>query len=127
METKKMTLAIGHGLAAIFIIAIITSLLFSLLLRFTDVQEQSITYIVMAISFISLFIGGFISGGKGKKQGMLLGGGTGLLYFLIIFLFQYLGNDSIFSMRQFIYYACFILTAMMGGVLGVNVSSSRNS
>jgi putative membrane protein (TIGR04086 family) len=103
----------------------IASLIFSMLLRFTSVTENSLTYVFMAASFISIFIGGFISGGKGQKQGLLLGGGTGLLYMLIVFLFQYLGQDSLFTVKQWIYHACFILTAMMGGVLGVNINSNK--
>ena len=55
---------------------------------------------MMIVTFLSLFIGGFISGGKGKKQGIVLGGGTGILYLVIILLFQYLGHDSLFSCKS---------------------------
>lgn len=81
----------------------------------------------MALSFFSLFIGGFISGGKGKKQGWLLGGGTGLIYTLIVFLYQFLGLDTLFTTKQLIYNGCFIVTAMMGGILGVNMSGGASS
>lgn len=120
--------AIMYGVVTIFIMAALFSLLFSLLLRFTSISESSLTYIIMALSFLTLFIGGFISGGKGKKQGWLLGGGTGLIYTLIVFLYQYLGLESVFTSRQLVYNGCFIITAMMGGVLGVNMSggSSRD-
>ncbi|WP_238533136.1 TIGR04086 family membrane protein [Bacillus methanolicus] len=108
--------------------AIISSFIFSLILRFTSAQESGIEMIVTIISFISLFIGGFISGGKGKQKGWLLGGLTGLLYSIIVFLFQFLGFDSLFTWKQLIYHVCYVLVAMMGGILGVNLSSkSRNS
>lgn len=128
IESKKLGTAILHGVSVIFILLIISSFIFSILLRFTSINESSLTYIIMAVSFITLFIGGFVSGGKGKKQGWMLGGGTGLVYMVIIFLFQYLGNDSLFSLREWIYQGCFVITAMMGGILGVNLSSgSRNA
>jgi putative membrane protein (TIGR04086 family) len=120
--TKNFGSAIMYGVVTIFIMAALFSLLFSLLLRFTSISESSLTYIIMALSFLTLFIGGFISGGKGKKQGWLLGGGTGLIYTLIVFLYQYLGLDAVFTSSQLIYNGCFIITAMMGGVLGVNMS-----
>jgi putative membrane protein (TIGR04086 family) len=63
-----------------------------------------------------------MSGGKGKTKGWMLGGSTGILYTLFVFLFQYLGLDSSPSSEQLIYHGCYILTAMMGGVLGVNLS-----
>lgn len=128
IETKNLGMAILYGVCAIFIMAIAASFIFSLLLRFTSINESSLTYVIMAVTFLSLFIGGFISGGKGKKQGWMLGGGTGLVFMLIVLLFQYLGHDSLFSLKQWIYQGCYVLTAMMGGILGVNLSSnSRNA
>ncbi|WP_108669473.1 TIGR04086 family membrane protein [Peribacillus acanthi] len=125
METKKMGSAILFGVGAIFIFAIVISFIFSLILRFSSLTESSLTYVMMAMTFISLFIGGFISGGKGKKQGWMLGGGTGILYTAIILLFQYLGHDSSFSAKEWIYHGCFIATSMMGGILGVNLSGGN--
>ncbi|MDF2558441.1 MAG: family rane protein [Bacillales bacterium] len=123
IESRKLGRAVFYGVVSIFIFAAISSLLFSLILRFTDVKESSVSYIVLFLSFLSLFIGGFISGGKGKRSGWMLGSGVGLIYTLIVFLYQYLGLDTLFSAKQLIYYASYILTAMMGGILGVNMTS----
>ncbi|SFA94585.1 putative membrane protein, TIGR04086 family [Bacillus sp. UNCCL13] len=91
-------------------------------------QEGSLHYIVTAISFVGIFGGGFISGGKGKHKGWLIGGVTGTAYSFIILLFQYLGYDELFSTEQVIYHVCYILICMMGGILGVNMNSNtRNS
>ena len=72
IETKKMSVAIIYGVTTIFILAIIASLIFSILLRFTALTESSLSLVMMIVTFLSLFIGGFISGGKGKKQGILI-------------------------------------------------------
>lgn len=124
-ESKNVGGAILFGIIAVFLLAIFSSLIFSLLLKFTTLQESSLQFGVSAISFVSLFIGGFISGGKGKQKGWLLGGLTGLIYSLIILLFQYLGYDRLFNLEQIIYHTCYILTAMMGGILGVNMSNKN--
>ncbi len=126
-ESRNVSGAVLYGIIVIFVLAILSSFVFSLLLKFTSLQETSLTYITTAVSFVALFIGGFISGGKGKQKGWLLGGLTGLIYSLIIFLFQFLGLDSLFTIEQIIYHSCYILTAMMGGILGVNMSNSRSS
>lgn len=102
-----------------------SSFVFSLILRFTSTQESSLAIVTTAISFITLFAGGFITGSKGKQKGWLIGALTGIGYSLIIFLFQYLGYDSLFNLEQIIYHACYILTAMMGGILGVNMSTPK--
>ncbi|MGM0900206.1 MAG: TIGR04086 family membrane protein [Bacillota bacterium] len=126
MESRSLGIAVLHGVIAIFVLAILSSLVFSLLLGFTSVQESSLKYVVTTVSFLSLFIGGFITGKNGKQKGWLIGGATGLIYSIIIFLFQYLGHDSLFSSEQIIYHTCYILTAMMGAILGVNMSSSNS-
>lgn len=113
------------GVIAVFILLIVSSLVFSLILKFTSTQESSLGVITTAITFVTLFVGGFIAGAKGKQKGWLIGGLTGILYTLIIFLFQYLGYDSLFTLEQIIYHVCYILTAMMGGILGVNMNTPK--
>ncbi|MBM7651798.1 putative membrane protein (TIGR04086 family) [Neobacillus cucumis] len=81
---------------------------------------------ITALSFIGLFGGGFLSGGKRKEKGWLIGGVTGLLYSFLVFLFQYLGYDRLFNAEQVIYHTCYILIAMMGGILGVNIASTNS-
>ncbi|MDQ0214585.1 putative membrane protein (TIGR04086 family) [Oikeobacillus pervagus] len=122
---KSFSQAILYGLLAIFMVIIVLSLIFSMILKFTSLQETSIQLLVTILSFFTLFMGGFISGGKGKQKGWLIGGITGGFYTVIVFLFQYLGHDTVFNGEQIIYHVCYILTAMMGGVLGVNLSGGK--
>ncbi|MGG0716349.1 TIGR04086 family membrane protein [Robertmurraya massiliosenegalensis] len=124
-ESKNHGIAVLYGVIAIFLLLIISSFIFSIILRFTSTQESSLGVITTIISFITLFAGGFITGRKGKEKGWLIGTLTGVLYTIIIFLFQYLGYDSLFSLEQMIYHVCYIITAMMGGILGVNMSTPK--
>ena len=126
-ESKKIGNAILYGTISIFIFAIISSFIFAFILRFTALQETSIQYVITAMSFIALFVGGFIAGGKGQQKGWFLGGLTGFIYSLLIFLYQFLGLDSLFNVEQIIYYVCYILISMMGGILGVNLSGKSRT
>ncbi|MGV3465607.1 MAG: TIGR04086 family membrane protein [Heyndrickxia sp.] len=126
IETKKFGTSVLYGVLVIFILITVSSLIFSFILRFTNIQEHSIRLFVTIISFIALFIGGFVCGSKGKEKGWLLGSLTGILYTFIIFLSQYLGYGNVFSFEQTVYHICYILTAMMGGVLGVNMLSGKS-
>ena len=126
-ESKKIGNAVLYGTISIFIFAIISSSIFAFILRFTALQETSIQYVITAMSFIALFIGGFIAGGKGQQKGWFLGGLTGFIYALLIFLYQFLGLDSLFNVEQIIYYVCYILISMMGGILGVNLSGKSRT
>lgn len=125
IESKSLGTAMLYGLIFIFAFAVLSSLIFSLILRFTSVQESSLQYVVTTLSFIGLFGGGFLSGRKRKEKGWLIGGLTGLFYSLIVFLFQYLGYDRLFDFEQIIYHTCYTLISMMGGILGVNITSGK--
>ncbi|PLR78023.1 TIGR04086 family membrane protein [Bacillus sp. V3-13] len=127
METKNYGTAVLYGLMGIFLLAIVSTFILSLILRFTSVQESDLELLITAFSFVTLFTGGFVSGGKGKQKGWMLGGLTGLVYSLVVFLFNYLGYDSLFSAEQVIYHTCYILIAMMGGILGVNIMGKSRS
>jgi putative membrane protein (TIGR04086 family) len=120
-------MSVLYGVAAIFIMILVSSLLISLLLKFTSTQESSLTWIILAISFLAVFIGGFVSGGKGKEKGWMMGGATGLLYSLIIFSSQYLGYDSVFSAEQGMYHVGFLAIAMIGGIFGVNMTNTTRN
>lgn len=120
---RRMGIAMVYGVVAIFAIVIVSSLFFALLLRFTSLQESSISWLIMAVSFIALFIGGFVSGGKGKEKGWLIGGGTALLYSVIVFLIKFLGYESTFSSEQIMYHIGFLAISIIGGIFGVNFSS----
>ncbi|WP_251028670.1 TIGR04086 family membrane protein [Bacillus sp. ISL-18] len=126
IESKSFGISILYGLIFIFAFALISSLIFAFILRFTSAQEGSLQYVITALSFIGLFGGGFLSGGKRKEKGWLIGGFTGLIYSFFVFLFQYLGYDRLFDAEQVIYHTCYTLIAMMGGILGVNISSNNS-
>ncbi|WP_259455582.1 TIGR04086 family membrane protein [Bacillus sp. PK3_68] len=122
---KPFSYGIMYGTIVIFVFAAVCSLVFSLILRFSTLNESSLHLSITITSFFVLFIGGFISGKLSGQKGWLSGGAAGLLYSLVMILYQYLGHDSVFGWEQLVYHLCFIVTAMMGGVLGVNMSSKK--
>ncbi|EMT46307.1 TIGR04086 family membrane protein [Anoxybacillus flavithermus] len=121
-----MVRAVLHGVITIFISAIICSFIFALLLKLTSYDETSLRWVMHVLAFLSLFFGGLIAGGKGKVRGWLLGGAASIIFTTIIFLFQFLGMNQMFSLEQWGYHAGFLITAMVGGMIGVNVATSKS-
>lgn len=115
--------AVFYGLVFIFAIIFIVGLILSFILRFSNVTEQSLQWTTAIITFIALFIGGFIAGGKGKESGWILGGITGLSFVIIVLLIQYLGFNASIELTQLLYHLAYIVTAALGGIIGVNVSN----
>ncbi|KEF39410.1 putative membrane protein, TIGR04086 family [Schinkia azotoformans MEV2011] len=122
---KNSFAAILYGVITTFVIVLTSSIVLSLLLRFTKIQESSLTWVILTLSFLALFIGGFVSGGKGKQKGWFVGGGTGVLFTLLIFLVQFLGYQTSFSIEQMSYHIGYIIIAVLGGVIGVNMTGKR--
>jgi len=127
VETKKWGKGILYGLITVFTIALVTSLVFSLLLKFTSLTESSITWFLLGLSGLALFIGGFVAGGNGQEKGWLIGGLTSLLYSIIILLFKFLGYGEIFTVEELVYHGGFLLISMVGGVFGVNMVAARTA
>jgi putative membrane protein (TIGR04086 family) len=72
-----------------------------------------------------MFIGGFITGAKGKTKGWLLGLCTSIVYSFVVFLVQYLGYSKSFSNHQMFYHLIFLGVCVIGSIVGVNASSQK--
>ncbi|MDG5786437.1 TIGR04086 family membrane protein [Evansella sp. AB-P1] len=110
-----------YGILTILVLVILASLTSSAILKFTSIQEGSLTWILLIFSFLAVFCGGFISGGRSGQKGWLAGATTAILYSFVIFLVQYLGYNQGFDGEQLLVHSGYVLIAILGGMLGVNV------
>lgn len=122
MQNRQFT-ALLYGWIAVLGLIFVASVILALLLRFTSFNDPTLTWVTLVVGLISLFLGGLISGVKGKARGWLLGGLTGLGFTLLTFLVQYLGYQQGFSLSQSLHHVGFVLAALLGGMVGVSVSS----
>ncbi|MGG3681320.1 TIGR04086 family membrane protein, partial [Heyndrickxia faecalis] len=57
---QKYSIGLVYGLGVIFVLLAISSLVISLILRFSDMTEHALHTAVTMISFFSLFLGGVV-------------------------------------------------------------------
>ncbi|QEY91001.1 hypothetical protein BACIT_3156 [Bacillus amyloliquefaciens] len=108
-ETKQVGRGVLYGLVAIFAVMLLTSLAISLLLTVTSMEESSFSWLITALSFLSLFAGGFISGGKAKEKGWMIGALTAVCFFI-----NHLAV-SIFRVRKNVYIrSAFVSSRLFG-------------
>lgn len=121
-------IALLYGWVVIFGLILLTSFILGALLRFTSMDETTLTWwVTLTIGLIAFFIGGIIAGVKGKQKGWIIGAVTGLGVTLFIFLIQYLRFQQPFSVEQSLQHSGFIAAALLGGMIGVNmVVESKN-
>lgn len=118
---QKQLVALLYGWIFIFIFILASSFLLALVLQFTEVSQWMLSWIAFAVGLIGLFIGGMITGVKGKVKGWIIGGLFGFGFTLFVFLVQYLGFQNGFSLEQMLHHLGFLFAAIFGGMLGVNL------
>ncbi len=89
-------------------------------------NESVLFWVTLIVGLLSLFMGGLVAGMKGKERGWLIGGLTGVGFTLFVVLVQYLGYQQGLSLEQALYHLGYILAALTGGVIGVNLTNSSS-
>ncbi|WP_095995530.1 TIGR04086 family membrane protein [Salipaludibacillus agaradhaerens] len=118
---QRLISSVLYGVLMIFVLVIVTSFLGSLILRYTNTTEESFFWVLLIFSFIALFLGGFLAGGKSGEKGWFAGALTALMYSCVTFLTQFLSFNEGFDLQQIIIHSGYLITAIFGGMLGVNV------
>ncbi|WP_347834381.1 TIGR04086 family membrane protein [Gracilibacillus sp. JCM 18860] len=63
-----------------------------------------------------------MAGLKAKNKGILVGAITSLLFTLFVFCYRYLGLDSVFTIVEMVHHTTYLLLAIIGAIVGVNLS-----
>ncbi|WP_010098982.1 TIGR04086 family membrane protein [Ornithinibacillus scapharcae] len=126
MRSLQFT-ALLYGWIVVLGLILVSSMGLALLLRFSSFNEPALDWVTLVIGLLSLFIGGAVAGAKGKEKGWMTGAITGLGFTIFTFLVQYLGYQVGFSMEQSVHHLFYILAALFGGVVGVNIASNQES
>ena len=120
-ESKNIVKIIKGSTVAI-IITLLGLLIYSVILASTEIGENTINYVVIGISALSILIGSIISVSKIAKNGMLNGAMVGGIYIVIIYLLSSIINLNFYINSNSIILIFFSMVAgMLGGVIGVNI------
>ncbi|NUJ32994.1 TIGR04086 family membrane protein, partial [Pseudoalteromonas sp. 2103] len=96
---KQLFHALLFGWITVLGLILISSVIIAFLLKVTSLDENLLSWIALVIGILSLFIGGLITGLKGKAKGWIVGAITGIGFTIFTFLVQYLGYHQGFSME----------------------------
>lgn len=124
MRNQQFT-ALLYGWIVVLGLILVSSMALALLLRFSSFNEPATDWVTLVIGLISLFIGGAVAGAKGKQKGWVIGAITGIGFTVFTFLVQYLGYHVGFNLQQTIHHFFYILAALFGGAVGVNIASNQ--
>ena len=118
---SQQFVALMYGWIVVLGLILLSSIILAFFLRFTSFNEPTLSWVTLGAGLISLFIGGFIAGLKGRAKGWVIGISVGIGFTLFTFLVQYLGYQQTFSMSQSLHHVGYICAAIVGGIVGVNL------
>lgn len=110
-------------------VSVVSSLIFMLLgaVAVTNLNVGEDTVLIFAILSMSIgvFFGGFFGAKFYKKKGYLIGGLNGFFFFLIITLISLILNNSPITVISLFKLILFVISSIIGGIIGVNTSRKR--
>lgn len=119
-NNKSITF-IMKGVGISLLATLISLIVFSALLTYTNISEQAINPVIIVITAISILIGSSIGNNKIKKSGLINGALVGLIYMLIIYLISSILNwDFSLNISSIIFIVVGVLFGILGGIIGVN-------
>lgn len=118
-DNKKGFISILSGTIVAIAVTLILILLFAVIIRFTNLSENFIFPVNQVIKVISIFVGMLILLNKYKAKGFPKGLLLGFLYFILSYIiFSILQGKFTIGLNNLY---DLILTALMGGIIGIIV------
>ena len=126
MEQSKSLKTIVKSIFFSYLLTLIFILIYSIILTYTNVSENTIPTCIFIIGIISVFIASSFAVIKIKKNGLKNGGIIGLSYVLILYLLSSIYETGFaltkYSIMTIIFY---IIFGMIGGIIGVNFCAKK--
>lgn len=119
--TKNNLVRILKGSILAIVLTLIMLLIYSALLTYTGLNENTMPAVIIIITAISILVGSLISSVNIKKNGLANGALVGLIYILTIYLLSSIINKS-FSLNIYsiIMIIASVIAGAIGGIIGVN-------
>ena len=120
-KSNKQSICILRGILISFLFTLLMLIIYSILLVYTNLSEQTIRPVIITITGVSILIGSSLGTKKLTKNGLLSGGIIGASYILLLYLISSTVNSN-FSINwvSIIMIIVGLIGGIFGGVIGVN-------
>ena len=121
IKEENMIINVLKGAGISLLTTVILLIIFSLLLTYTNIQENVINPVIIMITAVSILIGSSIGIGKMKKDGLINGAIVGVVYMIVIYLISSILNWKFkLNIQSIIMIGIGIAFGILGGIIGVN-------
>jgi putative membrane protein (TIGR04086 family) len=119
MKNNMIKILIGTAIS--ILLTLIALLIFSMILAYTNVGEETMETVIIGITGISILAGSSVATSKIKKRGIINGILIGALYIILIYMVSSILNKN-YSINQYAIIMSLVgmLSGAVGGIVGVN-------
>lgn len=120
-KNNSIAIKIGKGLMISFFVTLVSLLIFSILLTYTEISESIIPIVIVVLTFISILVGAIISMRNTCKNGLINGAIIGGTYIMILYIISSSLNTgfelNVYTVSMII---AGIIAGIVGGIIAVN-------
>ncbi|MGI6269439.1 MAG: TIGR04086 family membrane protein [Candidatus Howiella sp.] len=114
-----------YGLICGVIATVFMLFVLAFVMTLKDVPAAAVSaFSSLAVGFGGL-CGGFFASRKAGRKGLFFGAATGIFLYIIVLCASLIVNSGAFSVMSIIKLAITVLSAAIGGILGVNMKKRR--
>lgn len=106
-------------------VTIVLTFIMTLLNYFNIITGSVLTITKIIITFIAIFIGGFIIGKKSKTKGWLEGIKIGIIILIILSIINFLILKVNFEFRIILYDIIILFSCTFGSIIGINLNHQK--
>ena len=106
-------------------VTIVLTFIMTLLNYFNIITGSVLTITKIIITFIAIFIGGFIIGKKSKTKGWLEGIKLGIIILIILSIINFLILKVNFEFRIILYDIIILFSCTFGSIIGINLNHQK--
>ncbi|MBS7020522.1 MAG: TIGR04086 family membrane protein [Firmicutes bacterium] len=118
---KKYGMSLLMSLGIIFILTFFVSIF-----HYFDLMKMgTVSVFKLIILLIAFFTGGFIMSISASKKGWLEGIKFAVMIAIFFLLFQLLGVEKSFQLKDLIFYFIIFISSIFGGMVGIHVTPSK--
>lgn len=113
-------------LLSILITILVLTLIITTFNYFNLIGSKIVSILKIIIPILAFMIGGYIIGKRSLSKGWLAGLKLGLMFLIILILFNILGLNHKFKFFDLIYYLILLGSSMFGSMIGINRRPNNN-
>ena len=110
---------IGISFVYIILTLLILTFVTTILSYFNILSDKIVSVVKLIIPIIGLIIGGFYIGKHSNKKGFLEGIKLGVIFSLILIIFNLLILNNSFKLKYLLFYIILIISCSLGGMIGI--------